>query len=47
MALYKRSWVNGVAGRGKCPFSQSQKPSTSGGRGKSVETIGVAIAYTP
>src|SRR5262245_60672151 len=47
MALYKSSWVNGVAGRGKCHFTQAQKPATSGGRGKSVETAGVIIAYTP
>src|SRR5712692_9211288 len=47
MAPYKISWVNGVAGRGKCPFSQAQKPSTSGGIGKSVGAGGVVIASTP
>src|SRR5262245_4597484 len=40
MALYKSSWVKGVAGRGKCPFSQVQKPSRSGGMGKLVGTGG-------
>src|SRR2546430_569172 len=41
------SWVKGVAGRGKCPFSQVQKPSRSGGMGKLVGTGGVVIASTP
>src|SRR4029453_1726585 len=47
MALYKSSWVKGVAGRGKCPFSQVQKPSRSGGMGKLVGTGRVVIASTP
>src|SRR5262245_37930954 len=47
MALYKSSWVKGVAGRGKCPFSQVQKPSRSGGMGKLVGTGEVVIASTP
>src|SRR5215471_3392929 len=47
MALYKISWVKGVAGRGKCPFSQVQKPSRSGGMGKLIGIGGVVIASTP
>src|SRR5215467_5753805 len=46
-APYNISWVNGVAGRGKCPFSQDQKPSTSGGIGNSSGAGGVVIASTP
>src|SRR5215475_11695488 len=47
MALYKISWVKGVTRRGKCPFSQVQKPPRSGGMGKLVGTGGVVIASTP
>src|SRR5262249_10506923 len=46
-APYTISWVNGVAGRGKCPFSQDQKPSTSGGIGNTSGAGGGVIASPP